>query len=279
MSNIVTNYNTHQIGESINNVPMLYADKDVRDYASDITRRERKQFSLDELKSKLKNAIADQDLAKYGLKVGDYATVTHEIEGVTKTFNYVIAGLNTMKGTSTPYRLNYNHVGLVLDTNVTHAWNSDGTTTSSSGYANSELHTFLKSTILPIVKGDLGAENVKSHNKLLTIGVNANGYNRFGDATGCSSNWTWSDESICALSEVQVYGSTVWSSSGYDTGEACRQLDVFRVYNMNEIFGGRYPWLRDVASASDACYVGNYGYASHGTASCAYYVAALILFA
>ena len=77
---------------------------------------------------------------------------------------------------------------------------------------------------------------------------------------------------------MQVYGATVWSSSGFDTGEACRQLDVFRVYNHTEIFGGEYPWLRDVVSASGAAIADTCGNATYGTASDAHYVAALVLF-
>ena len=86
------------------------------------------------------------------------------------------------------------------------------------------------------------------------------------------------DQYICALSEVQVYGATVWSSSGYDTGEACRQLEVFQHYSHTEIFGSEYPWLRDVVSASDAAIADNGGHANNYTASAAVYVAALILF-
>ena len=83
---------------------------------------------------------------------------------------------------------------------------------------------------------------------------------------------------ICALSEVQVYGGTVWSSSGYDTGEACRQLEVFQKYSHTEIFGGEYPWLRDVVSASIAAHARYGGNAAYGTANYTYYVAALVLF-
>ena len=118
-----------------------------------------------------------------------------------------------------------------------------------------------------------------AHNKLLSNAVNQTGTNKIGSATGCSSGWGWvANQYISALSEVQVYGSTVWSSSGFDTGEACRQLDVFRVYNHTEIFGGEYPWLRDVVSASTAAYAGSGGYADRNTASYASYVAALVLF-
>ena len=201
-----------------------------------------------------------------------------------------------MKGTSTPYRLDYNHIGIIVDTNDTYAWNSSNSTstsqnthstggtwttgTAAAGYASCDLQYYLETTVLPYVEGDLGSNNIKSHYKLYSTAVNTSGYNRFGNAGGCSSSWAWyANQKICALSEVQVYGSIVWSSSGYDTGEACRQLDVFRVYNMNEIFEGRYPWLRDVASSSIACYVSRNGRADYSYAITTYCVAALILFA
>ena len=224
----------------------------------------------------LKQAVADQNLEKYGLKVGDYKTINGH--------DYVIAGLNVMKGPSTPYRVNVNHVGLIVIPHTTQAWNASGNTytgadSRGAGYANSDLHYYLVNTLLPLVKTDLGAANLLAHSKLLSNAVNQNGINRYGEATGCSSGWGWvADQYISALSEVQVYGSIVWSSSGFDTGEACRQLDVFRHFNHTEIFGGEYPWLRDVVSASVAAIADISGYANYNTASIAYYVAALILF-
>lgn len=226
--------------------------------------------------SVLKQAVADQNLEKYGLKPGDQKT----INGHT----YVIAGLNPMKGTTTPYRLTQNHVGLIVIPHTTHAWNADGKTTAVSGghgagYANSELHAYLQSDILPMCQNDLGAANLLAHSKLLSTAVNATGINRFGEAGGCSSSWGWvSNQYISALSEVQVYGGTVWSSSGFDTGEACRQLEVFQRYSHTEIFGGEYPWLRDVVSASRAANAGSGGDATDSPASYAACVAALILF-
>ena len=224
----------------------------------------------------LKQAVADQNLEKYGLKPGDQKT----INGHT----YVIAGLNPMKGTTTPYRVTANHVGLIVIPHTTQKWNESGNTSTGAdgrgaGYMNCDLHYYLKNTLLPLVETDLGAANLIGHSKLLTNAVNTTGINRFGEATGCSSGWTWEANcKICALSEVQVYGGTVWSSSGYDTGEACRQLDVFQAYSHTEIFGGEYPWLRDVVSASHAATADSSGDADNSTASGARYVAALILF-
>lgn len=224
----------------------------------------------------LKRAVADQNLEKYGLKVGDQKT----INGHT----YVIAGLNPMKGISTPYCVTANHVGLIVIPHTTQAWNASGNTYTGAngrgaGYANSDLHYYLKNTLLPLVQTDLGSANLIAHSKPLGNAVNQSGYNRMGSASGCTSGWGWvEDQYISALSEVQVYGSTVWSSSGYDTGEACRQLDVFRHFNYTEIFGGEYPWLRDVVAASYAACAGNSGRAADRAASYAAFVAALILF-
>jgi hypothetical protein len=210
------------------------------------------------------------------LKVGDQKT----INGRT----YVIAGLNPMKGTYTPYRVTANHVGLIVIPHTTTKWNASGNTYTGAdgrgaGYENSDLHYYLVNTLLPLVQTDLGSGNLIAHSKSLGNAVNQGGYNRMGSASGCTSGRGWiADQYISALSEVQVYGATIWSSNGFDTGEACRQLDVFRHYNHTEIFGGEQPWLRDVVSASRAALASRNGDAADDTVSRAFSVAALILF-
>ena len=253
-----------RIVDSDGNTRKILYDTFVKTASTILNRRTRlTDFDL----SVLKQAVADQNLEKYGLKPGDQKT----INGHT----YVIAGLNPMKGTTTPHRLTQNHVGMIVIPHTTQAWNVSGNTSTGAGgrgagYMNSDLHYYLKNTLLPLVETDLGAANLLGHSKLLTNAVNAN---------GCSSSWTWeADCKICALSEVQVYGGTVWSSSGFDTGEACRQLEVFQRYSHTEIFGGEYPWLRDVVSSSDAANADSNGVANNGAASIGIYVAALILF-
>lgn len=269
---------THVVGRTINGNTKSYADLGGRQAINEVdeevnvvaSRVRNTDFDLNDLKS----AVADGNLEKYGLKVGDQKTING--------YTYVIAGLNPMKGTYAN-RVNKNHVGLIVIPHATQAWNVSGNTSTGAndrgaGYLNSDLHYYLKNTVLPHVQNDLGSANLIQHKKLLTNAVNTSGYNRFGEATGCSSNWTWFDEYISALSEVQVYGGTVWSSSGYDTGEACRQLDVFQNYSHTEIFGNEYPWLRDVASATNAARAGSRGVADYGPASSASHVAGLILF-
>lgn len=277
MTLITTNLQTEVPNRNINGNSKPYADPNLRAVVNKVGGALTDNARLTDFDlAVLKQAVADGNLEKYGLKPGDQKT----INGRT----YVIAGLNPMKGTTTPYRVTTNHVGLIVIPHTTQAWNASGNTHTGAdgrgaGYLNSDLHYYLKNTLLPLVNTDLGASNLIGHSKLLTNAVNQNGYNRFGEATGCASNWTWeADCKICALSEVQVYGAAIWSSSGYDTGEACRQLDVFQRYSHTEIFGNEYPWLRDVVSASNAAYADDYGIAGKNAESVASYVAALILF-
>ena len=260
---------------SINIVASGSSITNIRVTVSNMARRTRRNITSSSVLQRLHYAVEEQNLERYGFKVGDYFTINGR--------DYVIAGLNPMKGTSTPYRLTENHVGLIVIPHTTQKWNESGNTYTGgdgrgAGYANSDLHHYLVNTLLPLVQGDLGSSHLLAHNKLLSNAVNQTGTNKMGSATGCSSGWGWVSSYISALSEVQVYGATVWSSSGFDTGEACRQLDVFRVYNHTEIFGGEYPWLRDVVSASYAAYADATGDAPANTASNARYVAALVLF-
>ena len=222
----------------------------------------------------LQAAVADQNLKKHGLKPGDQKT----INGHT----YVIAGLNPMKG-SHAYTCTSDCAGLIVIPHTTQAWNASGNTytgadSRGAGYMNSDLHYYLKNTVVPMCNTDLGSGHLYAHRKLLSKSVNTAGYNRFGTNSGCSNNWDWEETYISALTEMQVYGGTVWSSSGYDTGEADQQLEVFQKYKHTDIFGNEYVWLRDVASASYAClahYIGNANYIGAGNAL---FVAGLILY-
>ena len=231
-------------------------------------------FSLTDLQS----AVADQNLAKYGLHVGDYKTING--------YDYVIAGLNVMKGTH-DYTCKYNHVGLIVIPHATCKWNASGSTAKTSdgsdnrggGYKNCDLHKYLVDTVLPHAQTDLGSAHLYQHKKLLSSAVNTTGYNRFGTNSGCVSGWEWVDCYISALTEAQVFGGDHWSSSGYDTGEANTLLPVFAEFKHTDIFGGEYPWLRNISSASQACFATSDGsaYGEFGV-SAALCVAGLILY-
>lgn len=68
------------------------------------------------------------------------------------------------------------------------------------------------------------------------------------------------------MSEVEVYGSPIWSSSGYDTGIAKVQLPLF--VNSRRAMNSRTSWycLKDVASSSRFCVCNDTGSAYYSGA-------------
>lgn len=195
----------------------------------------------------LPQAVLEQNLEKYGYKIGDYFTGA-------SGYTYILADYNTFKGKSTSYCITSNHLGIVVDTHTTSQWHSGDA--SSVGYNGSTLHTYLKGTVMNNIKADMivlfggstGLEHLLPHSKLLTTAL---------------ANWGWQvNQYISALSEIQAIGSMVWSANGYQTGEAAKKLEIFNKYKWTEIFEDRYPWLRDMQSASNACILDYRGYAS-----------------
>ena len=102
----------------------------------------------------------------------------------------------------------------------------------------------------------------------ITTANNNNGYGRYGSASGVSTAGAWTDVYAILPSEVETYGSIIWSSSGYDGIMSSRgQLPLFRLCP-NLISNRSYDfWLRDVTYASDFALVTNDGDVNHGTAT------------
>lgn len=230
--------------------------------------RERRDITSD--LSRLSIAVAEQNLEKYGYKIGDYF---ERVDG-NRTYTYHIADYNTFKGTSTPYCLTTNHIGIVVDTHATTQWYSGNA--SAVGYNGSTLHTYLKGTVLDNIKADMiyffggttGLEHLLSHSKLLATAL---------------ANWGWQENQyISALTCTQIDAGSQWTANGFQEGEASKSLELFRKHKWTEIFESRYPWLRNLSNysgGSDACYAhdrGNLGGGSGVTgAGC---VVGLIIF-
>ncbi len=112
--------------------------------------------------------------------------------------------------------------------------------------------------------------HLKTIKSLLATAVSSSLYNRFGSAGGASSGWGWQSVQTRLMSEIEVYGSIVWSSSGYDTGDANHQFELFRFSKSAVNNRSAYYWLKDVASSSDFCFCNDYGYSSYYTATGGY---------
>lgn len=206
--------------------------------------------------SKLPYAVTN--IERSGFAIGDYFVGA-------SGYRYLLADKDTYYGGySERAIINTHHLAIVVITGSTGAWNS--TDTTSTGYQGSALCTTLTTTVLNNIKSDFialfggttGLEHLLSHQVLSTTSNNAWAWETSGDGMY-----------ITALSEINVYSSIVWSLNGYQTGEAASQLEIFRRYRFNEIFGNKGVWLRGIYSASAACSIGSDGVPRQTAASTA----------
>lgn len=150
--------------------------------------------------------------------------------------------------------------------------------TTYDGYKASEMNTKVLGAIVTAgstaadatINQQLYAEfgtHLKKTRELVTNKINANGINRYGNNNGCSNGFEWIDAQAILMSEVELYGSIVWSSSGWDTGNANHQFELFA--NSKSAINNRsaWYWLKDVASASEFCDCSNHGRANSSGAS------------
>ena len=114
--------------------------------------------------------------------------------------------------------------------------------------------------------------HLKTIRSLLATSISSSLYNRFGSAGGASSGWGWQSVQTRLMSEIEVYGSIAWSSSGYDTGDANHQFELFRFSKSAVNNRSAYYWLKDAASSSFFCICYYYGNSGYSGASNGHYV-------
>jgi len=150
--------------------------------------------------------------------------------------------------------------------------------TTAGGYKGSVMNTTTLPTYLTALEAALGSSHFVSHSSLMTNDIGTSLVNKTGAAAGASSSWEWvSEVKIILPGEIQIYGSQIWGSSGYDVGEARKQFAACKNVNINKIVGSRWFWLKDVVSSSSFALVNSVGRAYHSGASAANGVIPLIL--
>lgn len=211
--------------------------------------------------------------------VGDYFEMSRAISAYEKTGTYqttgskfvTIAGIDTMWGNGDSDVISKHHLVMVPGqgfggTQHFGRARMNAANDTTGGYKASEMNvetlgavassgsTAATASINQQLYAEFGA-HLQTTKELVSNTLNASGINRFGGGSnlGCSSNWEWISAQAVLMSEVEVYGATVWSSSGYDTGNANRQLPLFAFSKQAQNNRSAYYWLKDVASAAYFC--------------------------
>ena len=226
------------------------------------------------------------------LYVGDYFQMSRAISAYNQNSQYQATGTDyvTIAGIDWYMRdgdadLNYHHLVMVpgkgFDTSGAQHFgrsrmNSSNDTTG--GYVASEMHTTTigavassgstasTATINQQLYAEFGS-HLKTTKELLSNAMDSSRYNRFGQASGATSGWAWTACQAVLMSEIEVYGSIVFSSSGQDSGNACRQLPLFAHSKVAQNNRSAWYWLKDIASAADFCLCGSSGGAAYDNAS------------
>ena len=199
------------------------------------------------------------------LYVGDYfdVSITTDLGG-TETVRCILAGFDIFWNNGDTAFTKHHAVIVPKDCFKTTAKMNDSNVTTG-GYAGSKMHT----TVLPIYAAALQIalnNHILSHRELLTTAVSTTGNSNAGAGqTGYASNWEWKDVLLRLMSEVQLIGCTVMSSSFYDVGNANIQFPLFRLAPNLKVAGlghngSRYwEWLSGVVSAAAFAYCRGYG--------------------
>ena len=173
------------------------------------------------------------------LFVGDYI--------IKNNITWRIAGFDVYlhKGDT---EMTKHHAIIVPDTNLTTA-QMNATNTTNGGYVGSNMYKTTLPSVLSTYITPVFGNHVIEYRNLLTSSLNSTGYNRFGTNSGCTNGWEWYSRKLDLLNEVQVFGSIVWSSSGYETGSDNCQLPLFRLAP-EFVCNRAWYWLRNVTTAS-----------------------------
>ena len=131
--------------------------------------------------------------------------------------------------------------------------------TAEGGYANSKMATETLPSLVAedgIIGKTFGSHLIEYQN-LLSNRINSENINQSGGRwLGDTDEWGWYTRKCDLMSEQNVYGTNIASSSLYDIGIDNRQYAIFQL-KPEFITSWFSYWLKDVAGATKFAHVGN----------------------
>ncbi len=146
------------------------------------------------------------------------------------------------------------------------------TDTTETGYVKSLMVEETLSAILTNVLIPDFETHIIEYQNLLTRKIESTRLNQWYLETGASSDFEWASRKLDLMSEVNVFGTTMASSSSiYDVGIDSRQYAIFQLRPelvAQSLEGKRYDyWLKAIATSKRFVYVAETGMSFFGNAS------------
>ena len=171
--------------------------------------------------------------------------------------NYLFSGYKD--GAMNGGALTKHHVTIIPTDHLTTAvMNSNHTV--EGGYYNSKMKQETLPVLLNAYIKPVFGDHVLTYNNLLTNSVNGAALSSAGSGwIGSSNSWIWVESQIDLMSEANVYGTNITSSSLFDTGIDNRQYAIFGLkpeYINSNNSGLRFSyWLKNVAEITHFSFV------------------------
>ena len=191
--------------------------------------------------------------------IGDYVDKPMTVNGTSiGTVRWRVADLDYFYLSGYGVVCSTHHVLMVPDDVLNVNIRMNATDTTEGAYLGSEMWKTTLPLYTAAIQAAFGSVHVLSHRELLSTSINASAPSAAGAGwTGSANNFGWYDVLANIMTEPMVYGGTVYSSSGYDVGNARKQLALFSLDNSAMIAGyrgnhadRRFYWLRAVASST-----------------------------
>lgn len=163
------------------------------------------------------------------------------------------------------------------NTNITRAYDDNGTSVNVSGYMGSFIRKMLDERLLvDCFEADFGAANILPYRSMLGNAIKTDSPSGGHPAwNGLTNGWAWYTRKLDLPSEIELYGSIIWSSSGFDVGIQNEQLPFLKLGDIDLFFPRFDIWTKGVASGSSAAARYDIGYAGNVYASSAYWACPL----
>ena len=228
----------------------------------------------------LLTAIRAQDWSD--IYIGDYVELTFTYEGASRTVKFYVGEIDKFYKVGNASLETHHLVMVTGDLGINQVMNDSNTT--AGGYVGSKAHTVtlpaLYAILNPLFNNAILTHREHLSNTVLsaqTVSLSLNdgngavtySCNNFpvyssGDPNtpGCVTAGSWYDCNLVLMSEIEMFGSNRFSSSGIDDIMCPEgQIAAFK-YNRNLQTLNRTinTWLRNVNSASRFCRCNSYGY-------------------
>ena len=175
--------------------------------------------------------------------VGDYFTASYA--GANKIFR--IAGFNSLYNQGDSNVLTRNHAVIVPDEPLVNAV-MNTSNASTNGYASMPVRSGAIATINTNLNTTFSGHLITKR-ELLCNKTSSDVSSGMTATSGSSSSWAWYDSKSDLMTEMELYGTSIFNTSGHDVASGYSQYPLFALAPEFISMGYDY-WLRGVANSA-----------------------------